>query len=249
MPLLSPLHTSEWNARNDWKVQARGGDCVSRLKGFSRTRWVDQNLWLRLYIDNLPGMRWVLLSNTHDSAGFKVPDTVTAVVQDSVSQAAAAPAAPILCFLFRISAAQEADASPLSCVLGLHTSTIILLRSEFQELVGQVWVLIEQRIRLRVSKRCPPAVVLAFFLDSCDSRRRAWQDLWGSSTLAQWRDKGIAALYRDDGALKSAFQRDVASSLSFVDTLPVPDSSTLHPFSLWRMSGDRCLTVQVIATL
>lgn len=101
-----------------------------------------------------------------------------------------------------------------------------------------------------MSKWCHPVVVQAFFVAPFfrASRRRAAEDIWGSSTLAQWRDKDIEGLSRDDAALEGTLQRDVASFLSYADALGAAGRSTSHPSAWRRMYGDQWPKVQAIAT-
>jgi len=105
---------------------------------FRPTLWVGQSRTLRAYIVNFPGLRRILLSNFHLPSGlaFDVPPAVEDVIPDGAVAATAKDLLPCLQLLSRMSSSLEADASPLSSVLGLFSSLRIILRGNIIGALG-----------------------------------------------------------------------------------------------------------------
>ena len=123
----------------DRASQKAAGIKTNELRTFSPTRWVGQSLTLRFFIDNRPGLRRVLLFNSHKPAGFAfaVPPAVAAAVNDAAAESTAKDLLPCLQLLFRISASLEADTSPLFSVLGLFAALYIVLRGHVFGVLGE----------------------------------------------------------------------------------------------------------------
>jgi len=109
----------------------------------------------------------VLLFNSHKPAGiaFAVPPVVAAAVNDGAVEATASDLLPCLHLLFRMSASLEADASPLSSVLGLFSARHIILRGNMFGVLGATRSFILDSLVARFSSYSHPLMVLAFFLD------------------------------------------------------------------------------------
>ncbi|OSX80863.1 hypothetical protein BU14_0031s0035 [Porphyra umbilicalis] len=149
----------------DRAIQKAAGNKTSELRTFSPTRWVGQSLTLRSFIDNLPGLRRVLLFNSHKPAGiaFAVPPVVAAAGNDRAVEATARDLLPCLHLLFRMSASLEADASPLSSVLGLFSALHIILRGNIFGVLGATRSFVSDCLIVRFSSYSDPLMVLAFF--------------------------------------------------------------------------------------
>jgi len=151
----------------DRATQKAAGHIVNELRTFSPTRWVGQSLTLRAFIDNLPGLRRVLLFNSHRPSGlaFAVPPAVADAITDGAVEATAKDLLPCLQLLFRMSASLEADASPLSSVLGLFSSLCIVLRGNIFGALGTARSFVSDCLVARFSSYSHPLMVFAFYLD------------------------------------------------------------------------------------
>jgi len=138
----------------DCATQRAAGIKTNELRTFSPTRWAGQSLTLRSFIDNHPGLRRVLLFDSHRPAGlaFAVPPAVAATVNDGAVESTAKDLLPCLKLLFRMSASLEADASPLSSVLGVFAAFYILLCGHVFSVLGET--------RSFVSDCCGQSVLL-----------------------------------------------------------------------------------------
>jgi len=152
---------------NDRATQKAAGNKVNELRTFSPTLWVGQSLTLHAFIDNLPGLRRVLLFNSHrpPSLAFAVPPTVAEVINDGAIEATANDFLPCLQLLFRLSASLEADACPLSSVLGLFAAICIVLRGNLFGALGAARSFLSKCLMAHFSSYSHPLMVLAFYLD------------------------------------------------------------------------------------
>jgi len=123
----------------DRGTQKAAGIKTNELRTFRPTRWVGQSLTLRSFIDNLPGLRRVLLFNSQKPAclAFAVPPAGAAAVNDEAVESTAKDLLPCLQLLFRMSASLETDASPLSSVLGLFAALYVVLRGHVFGVLGK----------------------------------------------------------------------------------------------------------------
>lgn len=138
---------------------------MGHLVTFSETRWVDQTNTLRSFLANLPGLRRVLLADGHVDHPFSVPPSVAFAINDGATEATAKTVAPCLKLLFRVPAFLEADASPLSSVLGLFSGYYITLRGDVFVLSASVRTFLSRSLVSRCSVWSHPLMVSDVSLD------------------------------------------------------------------------------------
>jgi len=235
---------------NDKAVQRLAGVLIESPKSFSLTRWVGQSIVIRSCLSNLEASRRVLAANWHNHTGFDVPNSVFLAVDQAAPASSAAVAAPVLRMLFRMSASLEADASPLSAVVGLLSGFVVALRTAFPELPESTRSYLVDRVHARFASFGDQHVVLAFYLDPLFAPCRHADDgaLWGTWTLAGHRDAAIERLAGEDVAFRNAIIGDLGGYITRVDSAAGVDGSPLHDATWWRLNGDSWPTLQVVAT-
>lgn len=115
------------------------------------------------FLECLPGMRRVLLADSHLPGPFGVPVGVSGAVGNPAVEAAATAVPPGLHLLFRLSATLEADGSALSAVVGLFSGLAIVLRSAFLGLPAETRIFLAHCTCCRLGKWYHPVVVFSFF--------------------------------------------------------------------------------------
>jgi len=235
---------------NDKAVQRLAGVLIESPKSFSLTRWVGQSIVVRSCLSNLEASRRVLAANWHNHTGFDVPNSVFLAVDQAAPASSAAVAAPVLRMLFRMSASLEADASPLSAVVGLLSGFVVALRTAFPELPESTRSYLVDRVHARFASFGDQHVVLAFYLDPLFAPCRHADDgaLWGTWTLAGHREAAIERLAGEDVAFRNAIIGDLGGYITRVDFAAGVDGSPLHDATWWRLYGDSWPTLQVVAT-
>lgn len=166
----------------DRATHAAAGERVGQLVTFSATRWVGQSLTLTSFLENLPGLRRVLLANSHDANGFSVPPAVATAINDGAIKNTLRSLSPCLRLLFRVSASLESDGSPLSAVLGLYSGFCIVLRGETFALPAATRSFLSGLLVSRFSAYSHPLLVLAFYLDRsffCSLQATRWDRALG----------------------------------------------------------------------
>ena len=237
----------------DRAIQKAAGNKTSELRTFSPTRWVGQSLTLRSFIDNLPGLRRVLLFNSHKPAGiaFAVPPVVAAAVNDGAVEATARDLLPCLHQLFRMSASLEADASPLSSVLGLFSALHIILRGNIFGVLGATRSFVSDCLVARFSSYSHPLMVLAFFLDPfyAPCRQQVGVDLWGGEHLPTTRGRAVHSLCDGDAELEDVILRELGSFLRQTDVrTSALCGRLLHPAIWWGLYGAQWPTLLFLAS-
>jgi len=237
---------------NDRATQKAAGNKVNELRTFSPTRWVGQSLTLRAFIDNLPGLRRVLLFNSHrpPSLAFAVPPTVAEAINDGAIEATANDLLPCLQLLFRLSASLEADACPLSSVLGLFAAFCIVLRGNLFGALGAARSFLSKCLMARFSSYSHPLMVLAFYLDPfyAPCRQQVGVDLWGGEHLPVTRRRAVHSLCDGDDALEQTILRELGSFLRHTNVRTAALSGrTMHPATWWELYGTQWPTLHFLA--
>lgn len=217
---------------------------------FSATRWVGQSLTLTSFLENLPGLRRVLLANSHDANGFSVPPAVATDINDGAIENTLRSLSPCLRLLFRVSASLESDGSPLSAVLGLYSGFSIVLRGETFALPAATRSFLSGLLVSRFSAYSHPLLVLAFYLDPffVPCRQRVGTGLWGAASLPALRTRAVQFLGGGEEALEMAVTRELGAFLRFVDAgVALTPAAQLHPATWWSVYGDEWPTLQWVA--
>jgi len=236
----------------DRATQKAAGIKTNELRTFSPARWVGQSLTLRSFIDNLPGLRRVLLLDFHKPAGlsFAVPPAVAAAVNDGSIESTAKDLLPCLQLLFRMPASLEADASPLSSVLGLFAALYVVMRGHvFGELV-ETRSFASDRLVDPFCSYSQPLIFLSFYLDPfyAPCRQQIGVDLWGGEHSPTTRRRAVHIFCDSDAALEVIILPDLGSFLrqTHVRTSGM-SGRLLHPETWWELYGTHWPTLHFLA--
>lgn len=157
---------------------------------------------------------------------------------------------PCLNLLFRVSASLEADASPLSAILGLFAGFCIVLRGNTFSLPVETRSALSRSIDSRFSMYSHPLLVLAFYMDPffVPFRQRVGTELWGTETLPAARTRAVSFLCAGEEDLEMQVTRELGGFLRFADGGVAETPSTrLHPSIWWQVHGDDWRTLQFVA--
>jgi len=118
---------------------------------------------------------------------------VADAITDGAVEATAKDLLPCLQLLFRISASLEADASPLSYVLGLFSSLCIFLCGNVFGALGTARSFVSDCLVARYSSYYHPLMVFSFVLDHSYAlcRQQVGVDLWGGEHLQLIRGQAV----------------------------------------------------------
>lgn len=170
-----------------------------------------------------------------------MPPAIATAINDGSVEATVKSVSPFLDMLFRVSASLEADASPLSSVLGLYVAIFIVLRGSDFALPDGIREFLVHTLVARFAVYLHPLLVLAFF--SRPSLHRlstaGLRGLSGSESLSATLRRAIPFLSRGDVDLEMGFTRELGGFLRFADGgVASSPAASLHPATWWQVNGD-----------
>jgi len=150
-----------------------------------------------------------------------------------------------------MSASLEADASPLSSVLGIFSSLCIVSRGNIFGALRTARSFVSNSLVARFSSYSHPLMVFAFYLDPfyAPCRQQVGVDLWWGEHLPLIRGQAVHNLCAGDEMVEKTIRRELGSFLRHTNVRTAALAGRLlHPVTWWELYGTQWPTLRFVAS-